>query len=131
MEPIRHALIAVCLLFLVIVVGTVGFVYLELGGRRLAKSLIKPAIVDFLEFATKTGETSLESLEVEHGAKIANKKVKELRLKEKIGATILATVRGEKVISNLDPEDEIREGDTVVVIGKRESLDKLDESDFF
>ena len=29
MEPIRHALIAICLLFLVIVVGTVGFVYLE------------------------------------------------------------------------------------------------------
>ncbi len=29
MEPIRHALIAICLLFLVIVVGTIGFVYLE------------------------------------------------------------------------------------------------------
>ena len=102
----------------------------ELGGRRLAKSLIKPAIVDFLEFATKTGETSLESLEVEHGAKIVNKKVKELRIKEKIGATIIAIIRGEKVIS-IGPDDEIREGDTVVVIGKKESLDKLDESDFF
>lgn len=102
----------------------------ELGGRRLAKSLIKPAIVDFLEFATKTGETSLESLEVEHGAKIVNKKIKELRIKEKIGATIIAIIRGEKVIS-IGPDDEIREGDTVVVIGKKESLDKLDESDFF
>ena len=102
----------------------------ELGGRRLAKSLIKPAIVDFLEFATKTGETSLESLEVEHGAKIANKKIKDLRIKEKIGATIIAIIRGEKVIS-IGPDDEIREGDTVVVIGKKESLDKLDESDFF
>jgi len=103
----------------------------EIGGRRLAKSLTKPAIVDFLEFATETGETSLESLRVEHGAKIANKKVKELRIKEKIGATILAIIRDEKVISNVGPEDEIREGDTVVVIGKRESLDKLEELDFF
>ncbi|MCK4475591.1 MAG: potassium channel protein [Methanophagales archaeon] len=102
----------------------------EIGGRRLAKSLIKPAIVDFLEFASKTGETSLESLEVEHGAKIANKKIKDLRIKEKIGATILAIVRAEKVISNLGPEDEIREGDTVVVIGKRESLDKLEDFGF-
>ncbi|MGB2728864.1 MAG: TrkA C-terminal domain-containing protein [Halobacteriota archaeon] len=103
----------------------------EIGGRRLAKNLIKPAIVDFLEFASKTGETSLESLEVKHGAKIANKKVKELRMKEKIGATILVIIRDEKVISNVGPEDEIREGDTVMVIGERESQDKLEELDFF
>jgi len=77
-----------------------------IGGRRLAKSLIKPAVVDFLEFASKTGETSLETLKVEPGAKIANKKVKELRIKEKIGAIIIAIIRGEKVISNVGPEDE-------------------------
>ncbi|MEA2051723.1 MAG: potassium channel family protein, partial [Euryarchaeota archaeon] len=29
MEPIRHAKIAICLLFLVAVVGTVGFIYIE------------------------------------------------------------------------------------------------------
>jgi len=102
-----------------------------IGGRRLAKSLIKPAVVDFLEFASKTGETSLETLKVEPGAKIANKKVKELGIKEKIGAIIIAIIRGEKVISNIGPEDEILEGDTVVVIGKRESLSKLEDMDFF
>lgn len=103
----------------------------EIGGRRLAKSLTKPAIVDFLDVVAKTGATSLETLNVEKGAKIADKKVKDLRIKEKIGATILAIVRAEKVIANIGPEDEIREGDTVVVIGNRKSLDKLDESDFF
>ena len=102
-----------------------------IGGRRLAKSLVKPAVVDFLEFASKTGETSLETLKVEHGAKIANKKVKELGIKEKIGAIIIAIIRGEKVISNIGPEDEILEGDTVVVVGKRESLHKLEDMDFF
>lgn len=106
----------------------------KIGGRRLARSLTKPAIIDFLEFATKTGEISLESLKVEHDAKIANKRVKEacaiLGIKEKVGATIVAIIRGEEVIS-IGPEDEIREGDTVVVIGKRESLDKLEELDFF
>lgn len=35
----------------------------EIEGRRLARSLTKPAIVDFLEFAKKTGETSLEKFE--------------------------------------------------------------------
>lgn len=99
----------------------------EIGGRRLAKSLIKPAVVDFLEFATETGEVSLESIKVEHGAKIANKKVKDLQIKEKLGATIIAIIRDKNVISYVGPEDEILEGDTVVVIGNRESLEKLEE----
>jgi voltage-gated potassium channel len=103
----------------------------EIGGRRLAKSLTKPAVVDFLEFVTKTGETSLESLTVEKGAKIANKKVKELRIKERVGASIVAIIRAGKVIANVGPEDEIKEGDTVVIIGEKKLLDKLEELDFF
>ncbi len=102
----------------------------EVGGRRLAKSLIKPAVVDFLEFATETGAAALESIKVEHGAKIANKKVIDLRIKEKIGTTILAIIRDEKVISYIGPEDEILDGDTVVVIGNRESLDRLEKLEF-
>ena len=47
-----------------------------------------------------------------------------------VGQLILAILRAEKVISNIGPEDEIREGDTVVVIGKRESRDKLEELAF-
>lgn len=101
----------------------------EIGGRRLARSLTKPAIVDFLDFATTAGETSLESLKVGPGTKIANKKIKELRIKEKIGATILAIIRDDKVISDVGPEDELLVGDTVVVIGKKKSLEKFEELD--
>jgi len=103
----------------------------EIGGRRLARSLTKPAIVDFIDFATKTGDASLESLKVEPGAKIANKKVKDVRLKERIGASIVAIIREGKVIASIGPEDEIKEGDTIVVIGKKAAIDKLEESDFF
>jgi voltage-gated potassium channel len=102
----------------------------EIGGRRLAKSLIKPAVVDFLEFVTEKGETSLESIKVEPGANIANKKVKELKLTEKIGTIIIALIRDDTVISYVGPEDEIREGDTVLVVGKKESLEKLEELEF-
>jgi len=103
----------------------------ELGGRRLARSLTKPAVVAFIDSATKTGDASLESFTVQKGAKIANKKIKNLRFKERIGASIVAIIRGGKVISNVGPEDEILEGDTVVVIGKKELLEKLEEMDFF
>ncbi len=43
---------------------------------------------------------------------------------------ILAIIRDKKVISHIGSEDEIQEGDTVVVIGNRESLDKLEELEF-
>jgi voltage-gated potassium channel len=103
----------------------------EIGGRRLARSLIKPAVVDFIDFATKTGEASLESFTVQKGAKIANKKVKDLKFKERIGASIVAIIRDGKVISSVGPEDEILEGDTVVVIGKKELIERLEDMDFF
>jgi voltage-gated potassium channel len=101
----------------------------EIGGRRLARSLIKPAVVDFIDFATKRGEASLESFKVQPGAKIANKKIKDLRFKERIGASIVAILRDGRVISSVGPEDEILEGDTVVVIGQKERIEKLE--DFF
>ena len=47
-----------------------------------------------------------------------------------VGRLILAIIRGGRVLSNIGPEDEIREGDTIVVIGKRESRDKLEELEF-
>jgi voltage-gated potassium channel len=103
----------------------------ELGGHRLARSLTKPEIVAFIDSATKKGDASLESFTVEKGAKIANRKVKTLRFKEKMGMSIVAIIRNGGVIANVGPEDEILEGDTVVVIGKRELLERLEEMDFF
>ena len=103
----------------------------EIGGRRLARSLTKPEIVAFIDFATKTGDASLESFTVEKGAKIANRKVKSLRFKEKMGMSIVAIIRNGNVIASVGPEDEILEGDTVVFIGKKELLERLEEMDFF
>jgi len=103
----------------------------EIGGRRLARSLTKPEIVAFIDFATKTGDASLESFTVEKGAKIANRKVKTLRFKEKMGMSIVAIIRNGTVIASVGPEDEILEGDTVVFIGKKELLEKFEDMDLF
>lgn len=63
--------------------------------------------------------------------KIANKPVKDLWIKDRVGASIVAIIRNGKVISSIGPEDEILEGDTVVVIRKKERVAKLEEMDFF
>ena len=103
-----------------------------IGGRRLAKSMLKPAILDFVDFVTAgVGETSLESLTVEPHMKIAGKKMKDLRLRERTGAMVIAIIRGGKIISNISPEEEIKAGDTVVFIGSKKALKRLEELEFF
>lgn len=57
--------------------------------------------------------------------------MKDLRINDRVGASIVAIIRNEKVISSVGPEDEILEGDTVVIIGKKERMEKLEELDFF
>ena len=58
---------------------------------------------------------------------IAGKRISETRLRNRTGVSILAIQRGEKTISNPDPDTEIRERDTLVVVGTDEAYDALDE----
>jgi len=103
-----------------------------IGGRRLAKSLLKPAIIDFVDFVTAgVGETSLESFTVKKGMKIAGKKISDLHLKERTGAVIIAIIRGNRIISNIHPDEVIREGDIVVFIGSKKALEKLEKIEYF
>jgi len=54
-----------------------------------------------------------------------------LRLRERTGAMVIAIIRGGKIISNISPEEEIKAGDTVVFIGSKKALKRLEELEFF
>ncbi len=53
-----------------------------------------------------------------------NKPIKELKIRTKTGATIVAIDRNGKVISNITPETVLKEGDKVLVIGPLHSIEK-------
>ncbi len=67
---------------------------------------------------------ALELVEVEEGAPAIGKDPTALNLRRRTGATVIAVVRSGKALYSPDPTFGFQPGDTVVLVGDRESLDK-------
>lgn len=65
-----------------------------------------------------------DTCQVQENSLAANKSLKELDLRNKTGATVIAIIRGKKAITNPDPEFRILSGDMLVLLGRHAELDK-------
>ena len=65
-----------------------------------------------------------DTCQVQENSPAANKSLKELDLRRKTGATVIAIIRGKKAITNPDPEFIILAGDMLVLLGRHAELDK-------
>lgn len=54
----------------------------------------------------------------------AGKSLRDLELRQKTGATIIAVVRGEKSVTSPSPDFKIREGDTLVLVASHADMDR-------
>src|SRR5215218_1360999 len=100
------------------------------GGRRLASLATQPLVVDFLDIVTRGEEGlvfRLEEFSVPKDSAIAGQTIGELRIGERSGAMILA-VRSEEGRFDTTPsaDDRISAGDTLIVLGTREQVARLD-----
>lgn len=100
------------------------------GGRRLASLATQPLIVDFLDVVTrgrKGIEFRLEEFGVPKESPLANCTIGELQIGEKTGAMILA-IRTEEGKFDTTPsaQDRILPGDTLIVLGTREQIGRLE-----
>lgn len=100
------------------------------GGRRLASLATQPLVVDFLDIVTR-GEKGLEFRLEEFGVPedsfIAGQTIGELRIGERTGAMILATRNSEGTFdTSPSASDRIRAGDTLIVLGTREQISRLE-----
>lgn len=69
-------------------------------------------------------QRALEMVEVEEGSAAVGSNPASLELRRRTGATVIAVIRNERAVYDYDPEFRFRAGDTVVLIGTRESLEK-------
>ena len=100
------------------------------GGGRLASLATQPLIVDFLDVVTrgeKDIEFRLEEFDVPKESPLANHTIAELQIGEKTGAMVLA-IRTSKGRFDTTPsaQDVIRTGDTLIVLGARDQVDRLE-----
>ena len=100
------------------------------GGRRLASLATQPLIVDFLDVVTR-GEKGIEFRIEEFGvpkeSPLANHTIAELQIGEKTGAMVLAIRTSEgRFDTTPSAQDVIRTGDTLIVLGARDQVNRLE-----
>lgn len=99
------------------------------GGMRMAASIVRPSVVDFLELSVpgRGDEVDLEEIQIQPGSAAVGKTIRSIE-EESARLRIVALKRGEEPIALVpDPATAIAGGDRLVVIGERSGLKKLTE----
>ena len=103
------------------------------GGKRMAAMLLQPQVVSFLDVATQ-GEgldLRLEQVPVPPGSPIDGQTLAEAKIPQKTGLIVIATrpidSKGPEGswVYNPGPEQRVRAGDILIVMGRAQQIDEL------
>ena len=101
----------------------------EIGGNRMAALMLRPNVISFLDIITHTGEVvlDLENVEIYDNSPIMNKSLRDAKIPEKTGLIVLAIKKKNNKKLQFNPHsDELLEiGDTMIVLGTQEQVNKL------
>lgn len=89
-------------------------------GIRLANSLASSNILEYIELSPDYGVAEIVATE-----DFADKTLRELNLRARYGANVVAIRSGDNVKVSPGADDSVREGDILVILGSTESLDML------
>jgi voltage-gated potassium channel len=95
----------------------------------LAQALLRPQVVQFLDFTTNDFGTdiAIEQVTVASHTAAASKTIKELQLGRNLGVIVMAIRTGDGHMSfNPSADTAIHEGDCLIVMGRQDSLRALE-----
>lgn len=101
-----------------------------IGGERIAHSVLKPAVVDFIEFATRSGnlELQIEEIKLKDGSRIIGRSLNECVIRKELGVIIVAMKRASGEMEfNPTATSVIRQGDTLIAMGETKQLKALED----
>jgi voltage-gated potassium channel len=99
-------------------------------GHRLAQSLLRPHVVQFLDFTTKdvAMDISIEQVRVSVGSEVAAKTIREMQMRRNMGVIVMAIRRRDgNMLFNPPADTAIEAGDYLIVMGKQNDLTALEE----
>lgn len=103
----------------------------EIGGSRMAALVLRPTIISFLDTITRAGdvELDLEDIIIGESSPMCDRSLKQIQIPQKIGLTVLATKKSHSkdIKFNPDPNEELRSGDSLIVLGTPEQITRLRE----
>lgn len=100
-----------------------------IGGLRIAHTLLKPAVCDFIEFATKSGniELQMEEVTVQHGSTLEGKTLDETGIGRDLGVIVVSINRpGEEMMFNPTSRTSVKAGDVLIALGDVKKLSVLE-----
>lgn len=101
-----------------------------IGGQKMAQSIIKPAVTDFLEFTIHNRDMDLEmgELKVGEGSLLNNLTLIESGIRKDMDVIIVAIRKKEGEMKfNPSSQTRIEAGDTLIALGKSDDLEKLEK----
>ncbi|MFH1759758.1 MAG: potassium channel protein [bacterium] len=104
-----------------------------IGGLRMAQAVMRPAVVDFLEVCGmhrhhlyKEQELLMEQIPVSSNSHFSGKKLSESSIRQDFGVVVIAIKRKNGEMNfNPSPEENIEEGDNLIVVGHDNQLQGL------
>ncbi len=102
---------------------------LEEGGSRMASMLLRPDVVDFVDFAQLGDfeDVFIEQLEMSAGSALVGRSLREGAYGSTYGVTVLALKRpAGKLEFRPDPDTAIAAGDVLIVAGHRRDLGRVE-----
>ncbi|MBM4273717.1 MAG: potassium channel protein [Deltaproteobacteria bacterium] len=101
----------------------------EMGGRKMAHTILRPTVVTFMELAMHEGiEWSMEEIAVGTRSPLLGLPLKDTGIRRKLNLIIVAIKRADgEMLFNPTPETALRPGDTLIVLGLRKNLEALEE----
>jgi voltage-gated potassium channel len=101
----------------------------HIGGLRMAHTVLKPAVVDFIEYATKSGHIDLqiEEIAVEQGSGLAGNTLDQCGIGRELGIIIVAIKQQDGEMKfNPTFRTVIEAGDTLIAVGETSKLEILE-----
>ena len=102
----------------------------RIGAIQIAQTAIRPAVVDFVELATSSDnlELALEEIAIAGQSALAGRSILEAGLRQRFGVIVVGVQRPDRTMDfNPEPDATMRAGDTLVVLGRPDSLRRLEE----
>src|SRR5581483_2864945 len=94
-------------------------------GHRLAQSLLRPHVVQFLDFTTKDigMDITIEQVRVAETSAVVGKTIKDMQLGRDLGVIVMAIRKSDgEMIFNPTADTAVATGDHLIVMGRQEKL---------
>jgi len=102
----------------------------QIGAVQIAQTALRPAVVDFVELATSSEniDLAMEEITIAASSPLASTTILDANLRQRYGVIVVGIQRQDRSMEfNPEPDTAIRSGDKLVVLGRPESLRRLED----